>query len=193
MWMLAVVVGGIAVMQMVARRAEPATATTTAATMPGRTPEAIEADLMSTSAQLHLVLPSLRMIADEASRKATAAQAIPLLRKMSALLAEFATVKTDPAEKSDLWMQHYEFQAFLTAFGDKDAKASLEADANDSPATKAVMAKTSLSLAQWWLNSRDAVAQGKMLDAYAVIAKANPTDDGVASIVEVMLQFGADK
>ncbi len=166
-------------------------ATSAPATMAARTQQAIIADLRTTSVQMRQVVPSLAAVADEAERKQLGDKPLPVLRKMVGLLAELASVQTEPAAKAGISAQEDQLKAFLVGFGDKETTTALEASAKDADVKVSVPAKSALTLGTWWLDSKDPAAQAKLLDAYATIAKANPTDDGVASTLGTMYELGA--
>ncbi|HUO07462.1 MAG TPA: TlpA disulfide reductase family protein [Phycisphaerae bacterium] len=150
----------------------------------------IDADLRATSAQLQEVMPGMGFL-DETVRKAIAAKAVPLLRKMVSLLGELASVQADPEAQANIRGQEYEFDAILVTFGEVDTITLLEKEAGGKDASAGVQAQSSLALGRWWANSKNAPAQLKLLADYTAVAKANSTDTGVIQTLGAMMQLGA--
>ncbi|MGN6370613.1 MAG: TlpA family protein disulfide reductase [Phycisphaerae bacterium] len=189
---LAVLVGAGSILPMIGfgdPAAKPPTTAPAAAPTSGRAPKQILADLQATSSELHDAMP-LSGFFDETVRKANADKAVPLLRKMTALLGELRDTQKDPDARADLNGQQHEFYSFLVAFGDEPTVALLKSEGDSPDHQKALEAQSALALGRWWRNSRNAPEQLKVLNDYTPVVKANPSDPGVVQTLGTMMQLG---
>jgi thiol-disulfide isomerase/thioredoxin len=170
-------------------RAEDQPAKESAATS-GRGEKAILAELSSTKEKLDAVMPSISSIADADFRKQDGPKARPLLQQTADLLQELAAVQKDDAERQGLEDDRYQYLAMLATLGDDAATANLEKSAA-AGGNKALAAKAALALSKWWLASKYAEAQEKILTDFTAVAKANPASEKVALSLAVMASVGS--
>lgn len=162
---------------------KPATTPTT-----GRSKETILADLNAAGTELRGLLKSPNAFSDEKQRAELAPKAIPVMKKF--LVAFDELVAQDPMAKAQSGSVHGQFLSMLTVLGDADAEKRLSALAGGD-GTEAVDAKGAMLMANWWRNSKDAVAQKKLIDDARSLLKANAMNDSVAMIVMQMAEQGA--
>ena len=179
-----------------ARADEPASETKAA---DGRGEKAILKDLDDAKEKLSAVMPSVASIGDAEFRKQDGPKALAPLRRLSDLLKELAAgnflgiVFEDEGGRGTGGSGGAGEQSGHCGQsgrpGDDDATAILEKAASEKD-SKALTAKSALTLAKWWRSSKDAEAQEKILAGYIETAKANPADEKVALTLEVMAQVG---
>ena len=127
---------------------------------------------------------------DETVRKANADKVIPLLRKMTELLGELRDTRPEPEAKADITGQQHEFYAFLVAFDDEPTVSLLKTESASPDHMTALQGQSTLTLGRWWKDSKDPAEQSKILDEYAAVVKANPTESGVVQTLGTMMQLG---
>jgi thiol-disulfide isomerase/thioredoxin len=164
-------------------------ATTTAPATQARGVRDILRDLSKVSGELQGNLPQLRELMDAKVRAAAAPKVLPTFHKMLVLIDELSAVMPDPA----IPQQRLEILSIMTLLGDADARKILETAAQDKDADSALAARAALGMADWWVNSKDPAAQGKILDGFTTLAKANPKDDSLAAALQAMSALGAAK
>ena len=170
------------------RAAAPGKTTNGAATT--RNPDTIMKDLTGLDAKLQVIMPSLASLGDPAFRRGDGQKALPILQQMVAYWRELEAALPDSDDRDRVRMNRFRFMGLVSTFGDKETIASLEAAAKGT-GTEAVSAQTALALGKWLSTSKDAAAQAKVLDDMAVVAKANPTSDDVASTLGFMANVAA--
>jgi thiol-disulfide isomerase/thioredoxin len=145
-------------------------------------------DLESAQDEAKKFMPSLMSLADPQFRAGEGQKAIPSLRKIATILGELQSAV--PAKlQDDIRTSKYRFMAYAGALNDKETLATLETKAQGKDAD-ALSAQSALAFAHWLAASNDAVAQGKILDEFAPVAKANPSNDEVLGTLEVMANVG---
>jgi thiol-disulfide isomerase/thioredoxin len=171
-----------------AAAAAPTTAPSDATATAPRSMDQIMADFQQVAAQLEpLVQPAT--LADPAARAAAAPKAIPLLKKLMSLSHELRAAGGQGVTIAD--QVDSQLPRILVMFGDPDAVAAAKADAAGPDPVKASHAQQSLLFAQWVDASKDAAAQGKILDSLAVTAKAHPDDVWTTQTLVMFAQLGA--
>jgi thiol-disulfide isomerase/thioredoxin len=164
-------------------------ATNGPATQPaGRTPDAIMTDLRATGEELTQTLGDPRSLGDEATRKAAAPKAIPILKKMIAELDEFVAVQPDAKEQFESTQD--QLLAFLSILGDADATAKLTEMAGSNDAQVSLRGQSAQVLARWIAAGKDAAAQGKIADDVEKLDKAH-TDSGQLTSLTAMFSESA--
>jgi thiol-disulfide isomerase/thioredoxin len=169
------------------RGKDEAPATATAPATSARSARAIMADLDQTSAALREVLPSLKSVGDAQFRKDNAEKVLPPLKKMITLLDEMATTQKEPTAAE----ARLRFLAIGHALGDPESAGTLKQIAQGKDAEVALAAESGLAMGAWVQNSSNAKGQEKVLADYTEIAKAHPSDEGVAETLMIMSQLGA--
>lgn len=177
-----------ALLAQVTPKDKPAAPAGAPATGPAqRTPEQVQQDLKATSEQMEGVLGNLENVLDPAKRKEAAPKALPVIKKMLALMDEFGTI--EPEAKPRIESASLQLLAIGSTFGDADCAAKLDKLAK-AEGDKAIEAKAAQQIAAWWTNSKDEAAQGKVLDEMQKLAKANPSADILAAVLMTMGQMG---
>jgi thiol-disulfide isomerase/thioredoxin len=170
----------------------PATATAPAtepATKKARTPRAIMRELEGTQEEIAELIPSIADMLDEKVRAKTGEQAVPLLKKMVALIMEVGQADPRMTETADA--RAGMFRAFLGLFDDKETNDILAKQAGDADQKIAVRGKTTQQLITWWKNNKNEKAQEAVVDEMLKIAKENPKDDQIARTLMMMKGLGA--
>ena len=91
----------------------------------GRTADDVMNDLHANSALLTEIIGDIKSLGNEATRKAVAPKALPILKKM---IAEFDEMETlQPDAKADIQPARDQFLAISSILGDADATAKLTA------------------------------------------------------------------
>jgi thiol-disulfide isomerase/thioredoxin len=127
-----------------------------------RTPDVVMGDLRADSQQLSQIIGDPKALGDEATRKAVAPKAIPVLKKMMGEFDEMAAIQ--PEEKEQIQRSQDQFLAFLSILGDADATAKLNEMVASADANVAIRGQSGQLLAQWIVAGKDATAQGKIAD-----------------------------
>ncbi len=158
-----------------------------------RDEQTIITDLRATNEQLAAVMPALPSIADADFRKQNGAKIVPLVCRLTDLFLELRGSQSDQATAKKIDDDRSLYLAVLVALDDSAAVAELtpQASPTATDASHVVSASSALALGNWWRNSKDAAAQGKVLDDYSVIAKAHPTEDRLAITLASMANLGA--
>ncbi len=178
---LCILVAGGSLMSQYLPAAAPAK-TSTAAT---RDPDVIMKDLTGIDDKLQEIMPSLASLSDPAFRNSDGQKALVMLKQMVTYWRELEAVVPEGDARDHVKMNRFRFMGLVSSFGDKETVASLEATAKGTGGD-AVSAQSALALGRWLGASKDAAIQNKILDDIAVVAKANPTNDDVASTLGFM-------
>jgi thiol-disulfide isomerase/thioredoxin len=148
----------------------------------------VMADFQSALGEFRSVLTSPAALTDPAQRSATAPKAIPVLKRLAALVEEFkGTGEQGAAISTQIGSQ---FKEMLLIFGDPDTLAQTKAQASDHDPVVAASAQESLMFANWVQNP-NAADQAKLLDSAEAMAKQTPTDSQLCQTLMMMSQLGA--
>jgi hypothetical protein len=143
----------------------------------GRSVGDIVKDIQAMNAKILLVVGADDKMTDAAKRKERGPVAIPLYKNLMGFYLELAAADNSYADAATV--SNARIAAILAGLNDADTVKQLNQMAQGS-GNEALLAKLSLLGADWWTNSNDAAAQGKVLDRMAELAKANPKSDYVA-------------
>ncbi|HEV2972211.1 MAG TPA: TlpA disulfide reductase family protein [Pirellulales bacterium] len=185
-FLLVLTIGAVAVRADDQAAKEPAAKDTVAAK--DRDEKAILAELSATKEKLDAVMPSISSITDADFRKQDGPKVRPLLQQTADLLKELAAAQKDADERQGLEDDRCQYLAMLATLGDDAATAILEKTA--AGGSNALAAKAALVLSKWWLGSKNAEAQEKILTDFTAVAKANPASEKVALTLAVMASVG---
>lgn len=147
--------------------------------------ESVMRELQVAGEVLAKTMPTPGIILDDAKRQEFAPKAVPAARKMLDLARQLSSFDSPGAKARGDDMQA-DLLSLLAIFGDADASAELQRLSTSPAPTAAVNAKTSLLLVKWAGTHKDPAAQAKILTEAEALAKANPTNDRLAS---TLLQF----
>jgi thiol-disulfide isomerase/thioredoxin len=152
---------------------EPTAAADGAATTQpaGRTADNVMADLHANSELLGQIIGDIKTLGDEATRKAVAPRAIPILKKMMAEFDEMQTLQ--PEAKADIQPAQDQFLAFSSILGDADATAKLAEMAASKDADVSLRGQSGQLLARWIAAGKDTAAQGQIVDDLEKLDKAH--------------------
>ncbi len=153
-----------------------------------RTVQQIQEDLQKAGGELQGVLTSPEVFLDPAKRKEAAPKAIPIMKRMSALFNEIASV--EPTAKEEMTNAKFEFLTLLSLFGDADSIAAVDKIAKEK-GDLSVPAQGVKQLVAYWADPKNEAAQLKVLDEVQKIAKANPKDESLVETVMKMSKMGA--
>jgi thiol-disulfide isomerase/thioredoxin len=146
------------------------------------------ADLKTVDAKLSDELP-LASMADADFRKGSGQKALPDLQKFTELMGELAGMLPGDQGKA-AQRRRLQYMGMRVALGDAEATKELETTAKKE-GDEGIAAASALGLGNWWANSKDAAAQGKVLDAMAAVAHKDPASDEVAGTLMIMANSGA--
>lgn len=158
------------------------------AAVPARTMADIHKDFAVDSKELSAVMPPTRELLDPAKCAEAAPKALPVFKKLEALFREAAAI--DPTQKEEMDDNQNQVLSMEMILGDKGAEESLARIASGPDAKNAMSAKTAMLSAQWIKSAKDPAAQGKVLDESEALAKANPSDEAVAELIEGCVMLG---
>ncbi len=152
-----------------------------ATTMPvTRTSEEVMNDLHADGKLLGQTIGDMKALGDEATRKAVAPKAIPILKKMDAEFDEMARLVPD--SKADIQPAQDQFLAFSSILGDADATAKLAAMAASKDQAISLRGQGAQLLARWLAAGKDATAQGKIADDLEKLDKAHTDNIPLTSL-----------
>src|SRR3984957_7225145 len=181
--------GRFALAQVATTEPTMAAATGDATTQPAaRTPDDIMTELRMTSEELSQTLGDPKTLGDEATRKAVAPKAIPILKKMIAEFDEFIAVQ--PEAKAQFQPTQDQLLAFLSILGDTDAIAKLTDMAASKDADVSLRGQGSQLLARWITAGKDSAVQGKVADDLEKLDKAH-TDNVPLTTLTAMFSESA--
>jgi thiol-disulfide isomerase/thioredoxin len=167
---------------------QQAAGTGTAAAPGARGVAEIQKDMQAVGMELSQML-SAGQLMDPAKRAEVAPKAIPALKKMAGLMEELGNA--EPQAKEAMAASRYQVLGMGAILGDKEAEGTLNKLAEGSDPKAALSAKAALLSADWVKTSKDPAAQAKVLDRAEALAKANPSDQGVVSLIASYTMFGA--
>jgi thiol-disulfide isomerase/thioredoxin len=154
-------------------------------------------EIMGLDEKITGVLPSPVLLADAEYRAGEGQKALPLLKDLAERMAEMEKViRGDPSLKGmqevadDVHAARFQALAFAAALGDKEVTAGLEAQAKERSAD-GVAAECAVAMSRWVLASKDGVAQQKILDGMAAVAKDNSQNNQVLATLAEMVNLGA--
>lgn len=156
-----------------------------------RSPQAILAEMRVADEQVRTAMPSLLALADPAFRTGEGQKAIVPLKKMAGLFGELEKVVPNEETRDSVRMNRYRILAYAGTLGDKESVTTLETTAKEGETANARSAKAGLSMIQWLNASKDAAAQGKVLEDVTAMAKAQPESLEMAESLGFMANVGA--
>lgn len=146
--------------------------------------EDIRRDLNTASNSLTEVMPEMSAVLAEPKRSAVAAKALPVLRTMTRLVAEYG--EAVPQAKGDLAKAQLELWAMMALLGDAQADDEIRRRTVAGDEAAAADAK-GWSVALRWVRARaDAGAQEKLAGEYAALARAQPRNPTIAQVASLM-------
>jgi thiol-disulfide isomerase/thioredoxin len=155
-----------------------ADAQTAGGSSPGaRTAQQIAADIQKAGQDLGPLFSSPQDLFEPAKRQAAAPKAVPALRKMIRLLDELIATRPAGAPQGQ---EKIQLMALLSALGDKDAAARLQAMASSPVAGECAAGRSAQLFAAWLLTDAQPAAQQKVIDDLAALAKKYPNEPAVA-------------
>ena len=146
-------------------------------------------DWQDNSRRLRELLPSPRSIMDADRRAEVAPLAIPLLWRGVDLSDEMAVA--DPASRENSLRLRFHYLAILSFLDDRVAGRELATARESNHRQTAMLGRDALFLAQWWKSGDDPKSQTHILDDIALLAKANPSDDGLTHLLAFLRDEGA--
>jgi thiol-disulfide isomerase/thioredoxin len=164
-----------------------------AATMPS-TPSGtmtlaeVGADMQAAGMALSQSMKSPQELLDPAVRQAKGPAMIPLLKRLDSDMAQM--VKLQPELKPQIGSQRITLLSMLSLLGDEQTNADLKKAAAGT-GTDATDAKATQLTADWLRASKDAAAQGKVVESFTVLAKSDPQNDSLAMAGMMMSEVGA--
>jgi thiol-disulfide isomerase/thioredoxin len=166
----------------------PVPAAVAPATQQSRTRELI-GELQTTTAELNQSLNSTDILLDATKRAEAAPKVVPLIKRLLSVVTELSTVEPRFAPRADQF--RIRALAILSLLDDAPTQADLKKSAEGTDQSQAIAARSSLLLADWWRNGKDAAAQGKAIDGVKALARENPEDDRITSVAMQMIESGA--
>ena len=143
-----------------------------------RSAKQIAEEIQAVGEELAPVFGSTQELFDADKRKAAAPKAVPVLRKMVALLEELQATRPIGAVEGQ---ERAQLLALMSAMGDKEAAETLKRMAASPNAPEAATGRSAQIVAEWMQSGADAAAQRKIVDEFSDLAKQYPTQDAVAA------------
>ena len=155
-----------------------------------RSPQELWNDFVETDKLTDKVIPSNDVYLDAVKRREAAPRALPLLRRM---LDDLHGMNASDNPKAKKLAQHFEGELLplLSLLGDKDATATLEAQAQSADKSESAAGRAAMLRVQWLKNAKDSAAQKKLADQAEEIARDDPENDQVTRQIISMSETGA--
>jgi thiol-disulfide isomerase/thioredoxin len=151
--------------------------------------EDVRIDLDQQGRELAGVLPGLDALFDESKRVAAAPKALPVMRKMAALLDEAMSMAPQAGQ---LRRARMELAAMMSLLGDADGTLQLRKQAVSTDQEEAASATAWEYLVTFAHAGKDAEGEKKAISDLNGLARGNPSNDMIAQSAYLMTQQAAN-
>jgi thiol-disulfide isomerase/thioredoxin len=155
----------------------------------GRKPDEIKKDIDEAGQGLAEIMPGMDVLMKPAKRAELAPKVLPLMRKLSNLLGEWAIAA--PETKPGVLGAQMELRALMALLGDKQADDEIAKFSASADAKEATDAKSWALLIQWVKAQKDPGGQEKLAGDLSALAKAQPDNPMIAQAASLMLESAA--